>query len=314
MTFLLWTFGIAILTAIACALVGVMLVVKREAFISEGLSHSVLPGIILTFLVFRDRSSPLLIISAGLSGLLMVWLVQLIVRTGRVKKDAALGIVFSGMFSIGIIASSLKLKNVHFHAHCIIDGNLAFAPIDHLQIGGYDFGPKAFVSMLFCVLGLVGFITLLYKELKLMAFDECAAHLSGFRPKLLHTIWLTFVSVIAVAAFETAGTILVVAMMIAPPAAANLLTKRLSVMFFVSAVLASLAAVLGVGLSQLLEISPAGPIASISGLIFVLIICCAPKSGLYSQWSTRRSRKQVILEQLLLRLDTTAKEKAKHVI
>lgn len=295
MTLLLWTFVIAILAAVACSLAGVMLVVKREAFISEGLSHAVLPGIIVAFLIFRDRSSPLLIVSAGLSGLLMVWLVQAIVQTGRVKKDAALGIVFSGMFSVGIIASSLNLKNVHFHAHCIIDGNLAFAAIDHLEFLGVDLGPKAFVSMFACLIGLLGFITLFFKELKLIAFDECAAHLSGFRPKLLHTIWLTAVSTIAVAAFETAGTILVVAMMIAPPAAANLLTKRLSVMFVVSAILGAISAIVGVALSHYLGISPAGPIASMAGLQFLLIVFSAPNNGLVSQWRARKNQRRILL-------------------
>ena len=298
MTLLLWTFVIAILTAIACSLAGVMLVVKREAFISEGLSHAVLPGIILAFLVFQDRSSPLLIISAGLSGLLMVWLVQAIVLTGRVKQDAALGIVFSGMFSVGIITSSLKLKNVHFHANSIIDGNLAFAAIDHFELGGYDLGPKAFVCMLACVVGLLGFIALFFKELKLMAFDQCAAHMSGFRPKMLHTVWLAIVSITAVAAFETAGTILVVAMMIAPPAAANLLTQRLSTMFLISAILATVAAASGVAISQALSISPAGPIASMSGLTFLLIVCFASKYGLVSQWRTRTVQKKMLLNQL----------------
>ena len=96
MTFLIaWTLVIGIVTAVACALCGVFLVVKRESFISEGLSHAVLPGIILAFAIFRDRSSPWLVISAGLSGLIMVWLVQAISLTRRVDKDAALGIVES---------------------------------------------------------------------------------------------------------------------------------------------------------------------------------------------------------------------------
>ena len=204
-----WTYIIAVLTAIACSLAGVLLVVKREALVSEGLSHAVLPGIVLAFLIFRDRSSPLLILAAGLSGLLMVWLVQWIAKTGRVKQDAALGIVFSGMFSIGILATSLKLKNVHFHPDCIIDGNLAFAALEDCNWFGVYLGPRAFVSMLLCVVGLTGFIVLFFKELKLMAFDETASQLFGFHPRLLHMVWLAIVSIVAVAAFEIAGTILV---------------------------------------------------------------------------------------------------------
>ncbi len=300
MSLLFWTFAIAILTAVACSLAGVLLVAKRESFISEGLSHAVLPGIILAFLVFRDRSSPLLIISAGVSGLVMVWLVQAIVRTGRIHQDAALGIVFSGMFSVGIIASSLKLKNVHFHAHCIIDGNLAFAALESCDVGGVYLGPKAFVSMLVCLILLVVFICVFFKELKLMAFDETSSRMFGFRPGLLHTVWLAIVSIVAVAAFETAGTILVVALMIAPPAAANLMTNRLSTMFVVSGIIGAVAAGCGVALSWPMAIAPAGPIASMAGLVFLLVVFFAPSHGLVSQWRTRRHLRARLLEFLKL--------------
>lgn len=309
-----WTFVIAILTAIACSLAGVLLVVKREAFISEGLSHAVLPGIIIGFLVFQDRSSPWLILSAGLSGLVMVWLLQAIVQTGRVKQDAALGIVFSGMFSVGIILSSMKLKNVHFHAHCIIDGNLAFAALQPFELGGFYLGPKAFVSMLGCLIILVGFLLLFYKELKLMVFDKASSHMLGYRPKLLHTLWLALVSIIAVAAFETAGTILVVALMIAPPAAANLYTNRLSYMFYISGLMGAAVAAAGVALSLELSIAPAGPIASVAGLIFLLSVCFAPKRGLLSQWRQRRRTRKKILAMLDSGYVNSPTTKQQHVV
>ena len=296
-----WTYIIAVLTAIACSLAGVLLVVKREALVSEGLSHAVLPGIVLTFLIFRDRSSPLLILAAGLSGLLMVWLVQWIAKTGRVKQDAALGIVFSGMFSVGILATSLKLKNVHFHAHCIIDGNLAFAALEDCNWFGVYLGPRAFVSMLLCVVGLTGFIVLFFKELKLMAFDETASQLFGFHPRLLHMVWLAIVSIVAVAAFEIAGTILVVALMIAPAAAANLLSHRLGKMFILSAILGMIAAIAGVALSQQLTISPAGPIASIAGFVFLIVVFFAPRRGLISQRLAQNRARNVLLMRLKIK-------------
>ena len=296
-----WTYIIAVLTAIACSLAGVLLVVKREALVSEGLSHAVLPGIVLAFLIFRDRSSPLLILAAGLSGLLMVWLVQWIAKTGRVKQDAALGIVFSGMFSIGILATSLKLKNVHFHAHCIIDGNLAFAALEDCNWFGVYLGPRAFVSMLLCVIGLAGFIALFFKELKLMAFDETASRLFGFHPRLLHTVWLAIVSIVAVAAFEIAGTILVVALMIAPAAAANLLSQRLGKMFILSAILGTISAIAGVALSQQLTISPAGPIASIAGFVFLIVVFFAPHHGLISQRLAQKRARNALLTRLKIK-------------
>ncbi|MEM7314998.1 MAG: iron chelate uptake ABC transporter family permease subunit, partial [Planctomycetota bacterium] len=139
-------------------------------------------------------------------------------------------------------------------------------------------GPKSFVTMLATNVMLVTFIGLFYKELKLMSFDETAARLFGFKPGYLHVAWLTLVSITAVVAFEIAGTVLVVALMIAPAAAANLVTKRLSKMLVVSVVLGLVSAVLGTWLGYVLEISPTSPIAFCSGLIFVaLFICCASR-------------------------------------
>ena len=267
-----WTLAIGVVTAITCALCGVLLVVKREAFVSEGLSHSVLPGIILAYIVIEDRSSPLLVVAAGLSGMLMVGLVKAVSSTRLVDRDAALGIVFSALFSVGVIASSLKLGRVHFHAHCIIDGNLSFAALQHVQLGGVDLGPQAFLTMSWMLVILVAFITVFFKELTLMAFDEPTARLFGFRPGALHTVWLSLVAMTAVAAFETAGTILVVALMIAPAATGNLLTHRLSTLFVISGGIAALSAVIGIGLGIGLDIAPAGPIATVSGLAFLLVV------------------------------------------
>lgn len=271
MTFLVtWTLIIGIVTSIACALCGVFLVVKREAFVSEGLSHAVLPGIILAYALFRDRSSPWLVICAGLSGMLMVWLVKAITLTRKVDRDAALGIVFSGLFSIGIIASSLRLGSTHFHAHCIIDGNLSFAALSRFEVFGYYLGPKTFVTMSLCLLVIIGFIVVCYKELVITTFDETSASLFGFSPAWIHSIWLTIVSMTTVAAFETAGTILVVALMITPPATANLLTQRIPSMLWLSALIAALDAALGIGLAIWLDISPAGPISAVAGMVFLV--------------------------------------------
>ena len=269
--FLIWTFAIGMVTAAACALCGVFLVVKREAFIAEGLSHAVLPGIILAFIAIPDRSSPLLVLAAGLSGLLMVWLVKWISDTRLVDKDAALGIVFSGLFCIGVIVSSLKLGNVHFHAHCIIDGNLSFAALKTLNIGGVSLGPKAFWTITAVLILLALFVTVFYKELQLVTFDETSANLFGFRPRWLHSLWLSLVSLTAVASFETAGTILVVALMVTPPATANLLTKKLGTMIWLSIAIAIACSVGGLWLSHLLDVSSAGLISAVSGLFFLSV-------------------------------------------
>ena len=267
-----WTVLIGICTAVACALCGVFLVIKREAFVSEGLSHAVLPGIVLAYVWIEDRNSPWLIIAAGLSGLLMVWLVEWIACTNRVERDAALGIVFSGLFSVGMVATSLELGKVHFHADCIIDGNLALAAVRKTEFPLLGDMPTAFVTMLGILLGLCAFIGLFLKELTLLSFDEVLAKSFGFRPRMLHSAWLALVSMTAVAAFEVAGTILVVALMIAPAATANLLTNRLGTLIWLAPCLAAIASMAGVFAGIQLDVSPAGLIASISGILFLVAV------------------------------------------
>ena len=246
--------------------------VKREAFISEGLSHAVLPGIVLAYIWIEDRNSPWLIVAAGLSGLLMVWLVEWIANTNLVERDAALGIVFSGLFSVGMVATSLELGKSHFHADCIIDGNLAMATLRTTELRYLGAIPSAFVTMLGMLIALGTFVGLFFKELTLLSFDKILAETFGFRPKLLHSAWLALVAMTAVAAFEIAGTILVVALMITPAATANLLTNKLSTLVWLAPCLAAAASVTGVVAGIQLNVPPAGLIACLSGILFLAVV------------------------------------------
>lgn len=296
----MWTLAIAIFTAIACALSGALLVVKREAMVSEGLSHAVLPGIILAFVVLRDRTSPLLIVTAAAMGLAMVMLVEALRRTRLVDGDASLGVVFSAMFSGGILLANIELNNTHFHAHCIIDGNLALAPLDTLSIGAVEWGPKAFYVMLGVTILLLAFILVAYKELKLMLFDPALAANFRLRPGLLHTVWLGLVSIAAVAAFEAAGSILVVALMIAPPAAAQLLTNRLEWLLPLSCLLGIASAMIGYQWGLWLDVSPTGPMATASGLLFLAVFLLAPRQGMLSRWRRHRRQQRWLQDHVVL--------------
>ncbi|MEE2939752.1 MAG: metal ABC transporter permease [Planctomycetota bacterium] len=282
----LWTILIAAVTAAACALAGSFLVLRREALVSEGLAHSVLPGIVIAFVLTRDRTSPLLILGAAAMGLAMVLLGQLIRRTGVVDRDASLGVVFPALFSVGVLLANAELADVHFHAGCIIDGNLSLAVLDRFVLGGVDLGPKALWSMGAALLAALGFVVGFFKELKLVTFDPQLAGTLGFRPALLQCAWLALVAVVATAAFETAGSILVVALMIAPPAAAILWTSDLARLLLLSVAFAVASAVAGFYVAFGLDIAPAGPMATIAGLAVLASLVVAPGQG----WFARRRR------------------------
>lgn len=297
-----WTLAIGAVTALACALSGTFLVLKREALVSEGLAHAVLPGIVLAYVVVRDRTSPLLIVGAAAMGLVMVLLVQLIRRTKVVDETASLGVVFPALFSIGILLASAELANTHFHADCIIDGNLALAPLDRLVLGGVDVGPRAFWAVSTVLALLILFTVLFFKEMKLMTFDSELASSLGFKPVLLHIAWLGLVSLTTVAAFEAAGSILVVALMIAPPAAANLWTDDLRKMIGIACLFGLASAGLGYWIGFALDVAPNGPMATSAGGLFLLSLVLAPRGAFAQARATRKARSRMETELLVGRL------------
>ncbi|MEL6894845.1 MAG: metal ABC transporter permease, partial [Planctomycetota bacterium] len=179
-------------------------------------------------------------------------------------------------------------------------GNLVLAPLDRWKVGELDLGPKSFVVMSAVLLVVLAFITLAFKELKLGVFDPVLAGKFGLRPGLLQSLWLMIVSITTVAAFNVAGSILIVSLMIAPPAAAYLLTDRLGWMLVVSAVIAIASAFGGYYLSTVLDISPTGPISSFAGLLFLCVFAAAPKRGLLAKWMLQKRGRRQTHELLVL--------------
>ena len=302
----LWTLAIAVVTALVCALCGSLLLVNRQSMVSEGLSHAVLPGLVVAFLVFRDYNSPWLILSAAASGMIMIWLTQWLQQTRLVDSDAGLGIVFAGMFSLGILIVSRFLRNTHFHADCIIDGNLALAPLDRFLWAGFDWGPRSWIIMLSLLLIVTTFVVVCFKELALTLFDPLLARRFQLRPRLLQFISLSIISLTTVAAFNVAGSVLIVALMIAPPAAAYLLTNRLSMLMLAACGLAAVSAVGGHFVAMSLDLSPTGPMASVAGMLFLCVFLLAPRRGLLGQlrqWNQQSSRLE---EDLVLEIVSAA--------
>ncbi len=138
---------IAVVVAVACALPGTFLVLRRLALVSDAISHSILLGIVLGFLITESVTSPLLLVGAALVGLATVVLVQLLERTGLVREDAAIGLVFPALFSIGVILIARYADGVHLDVDAVLLGELAFAPFDRLELLGWDWGPVALVVM-----------------------------------------------------------------------------------------------------------------------------------------------------------------------
>jgi manganese/zinc/iron transport system permease protein len=305
---------IASLVAIACAIPGVFLVLRKMALISDAISHAILPGIVVGFFITHDLSSPLLIILAAMTGILTVFLVEFIQKTGLVKEDTAIGLIFPALFSIGVILIAKNANDVHLDIDSVLLGELAFAPFDRLVFFNTDVGPKSL-----WVIGVILSITLslllaFFKELKVSTFDVGLASALGFSPALLHYGLMSVASVTTVGAFDAVGAILVVALTIAPAATAYLLTKDLKKMIFLSIGFGVFSAITGYWLAHGLDASISGSIASVLGLLFLLVFLFAPSTGMISViYKEQRQKIEVLLLTFLLHLKNHSDVKERNV-
>lgn len=305
---------IASLVAIACAIPGTFLVLRKMALISDAISHSILPGLVLGFFITHDLGSPLLIVMAALSGVITVILVEFIQKTKLVKEDTAIGLVFPALFSIGVILISKNANDVHLDTDVVLLGELAFAPFDRLLIDGLDFGPKSLWIIGTILIITLGLLFAFFKELKISTFDAGLATALGFSPVVLHYGLMSVASVTTVGAFDAVGAILVVALMIAPAATAYLLTDNLKKMLLLSVFFGVFAAISGYWLAHWLDASISGSMTTVLGLVFLIVYLFAPKRGLISVlYRNKQQRIEVSLLTFLLHLNNHQEINERHI-
>ncbi|WP_397302609.1 metal ABC transporter permease [Nonlabens ulvanivorans] len=305
---------IAAVTAAACAIPGVFLVLRKMALISDAISHSILPGIVIGFFITHDLASPWLIIFAAFSGIITVVLVELIQKTGLVKEDTAIGLVFPALFSIGVILIAQNANDVHLDVDAVLLGDLVYAPFDRLIIDNADFGPKGLWTISVILVITLVLLLAFYKELKISTFDVGLSSALGFSPVILHYGLMSVASVTTVAAFDAVGAILVVAMMITPAAAAYLLTTDLRKMLILSVLFGVGSAIGGYWFARWLDASISGSITTVLGLLFLLIYLFAPSKGLIAVlFRQSRQRIEVSLLTFLLHLNNHDSENERRV-
>ena len=305
---------IACLVAIACAIPGTFLVLRKMAMISDAISHSILPGIVVGFFLTEDLNSPWLILLAAVTGVITVVLVEYIQKTGLVKEDTAIGLVFPALFSIGVILIAKNANDVHLDVDAVLLGELAFAPFDRLLVGGADLGPKSLWVIGSILLVALILLFTFFKELKVSTFDKGLAATLGFSPVIMHYGLMSVASVTTVGAFDAVGAILVVALMIAPAAMAYLLTNDLKKMLLIAVVSGVISAILGYWVAHWLDASIAGSMTTVLGVLFLLVYLFAPRSGLISVlFRQKRQQVEVHLLTLLLHLKNHSEASERHV-
>lgn len=276
------------LVASACGVLGCFLVLRKMALIGDAISHAVLPGIVIAFLISGSRDSVIMLIGASIVGLITVFLIQLFQNSG-VQADASIGVVFTAMFSIGVVLVSLFTRQIDLDLDCVLYGEINYVPWNTITLWGVDIGPKAVWTVGLTLLLSVVVIGLFYKQFKICAFDPAMAAACGIPIALFHYLLMSLVSLTTVASFESVGAILVVGMLIVPAATAYLLTDRLSRMIGYSVLSGILSSILGYYVAYILDASIAGCMVSVTGLFFIIALLFSPKHGVILQ-KLRRKR------------------------
>lgn len=277
-----WTIGVGVVVNSACAILGCFLVLRRMSMLGDAISHAVLPGLVLAYL-FAGRTSIMpLFAGAMATGILTALLVQTLNRFGGVAEDAALGIVFTSLFAIGVLLISNFASQVHIDVNCVLLGDLDTVPLLRTNWYGLQV-PRVFPRMLIALAAVVLFVALFWKELKIASFDPALATAMGLSAVLIHYLLMGMTAVVSVAAFEAVGSVISVAMLIVPAATAQLLTDRLNRMILLSIVIAVVSSVVGFLLARTFKANAAGMMGVAAGLQFAAAVVFAPRYGLLSK-------------------------------
>lgn len=286
-----WIILVGALVAGSCSVLGCFLIVRKMTLIGDAISHSVLPGIVLAFLITGTRDSVPMLFGAAALGLLTVFLIQLFQSSG-VQSDAAIGIVFTSLFATGIVLVSLYTQQIDFDLEHVLYGEIAYTPWNTMTIGGIEAGPKAVWIVGSCFILNLILIFFFFKQFKLVSFDPALAAAMGIPVLFFHYLLMSLISLTTVASFDSVGSILVVGMLIIPAATAYLLSDRLSRMILVSIGVGVLSSVIGYYSATILDASISGCMVGSAAILFGLAFLFSPGNGLVSLLLKRRKSKE----------------------
>lgn len=273
-----WIVVAGVLSGICCAIPGCFLLLRRMSMMGDAISHAVLPGIAMAFLLTGDRTSIPMFIGAAAAGIMTAVFTQWVSRFGNVDRGAAMGIVFTTLFALGLIMIVKAADRVDLDPGCVLYGAIELTPLDTVKFfGGFEI-PRAVLVLVSMLAINVGAVILFYKELKISSFDPELSDTLGIPSGAIHFGLMTIVALTTVACFEIVGSIIVIAMLIVPAASAFLITRRLIPMIVIACLFAALSAVFGhlgaISLPRLFGFEStitSGMMAVASGVLFLIV-------------------------------------------
>ena len=302
-----WIVATGVLCAVASALLGNFLVLRKMSMLGDAISHAVLPGLAAAFFITDSRASLPMFLGAVIVGVLTAFFTEWIRGVGRVDEGASMGVVFTSLFALGLVMIVQAADHVDLDPGCVLYGAIELTPADTVIIAGVEIPRAAAVLAVVTTIN-AAFLLLFFKELKISSFDPALATTSGFNASIMHYLLMTLVAVTAVASFESVGNILVVAMFVVPPAAAYMLVDRLPLMVALSVVIAAASAAGGHVAALVIpswfgygSTTTAGMMAAAAGGLFVVAAALGPRHGVLVRFVRHR-----ILEWRILADDVVA--------
>lgn len=292
------------LVALSGALLGTFLVLRGQSMSGDAISHAIVLGIILAWMITGARSGPLVVGGAALAGIAAVLGAQALARSGLMAQDSATGLVFPAMFALGVLLINLNARNLHLDVDSVLLGEIGYVWLDTVTWFGVEM-PVAGVTLAGVSIINVAFLALFWKEQKIAAFDPGLAAALGFRPQLMGLALLTLTALTAVAAFDAVGVVLFLAFLIVPAVTGRLVAASvLGIM--VIAIGSGVASVgVGYGAAKVWDVSIGGCMALATGLGLILALMASPRSGFVALLFRRRAiRMEAMVATLLAHLAT----------
>ncbi len=294
-----WTILVGICCNACCALLGCFLVLRRLAMLGDALSHAVLPGLVLAFIVTASTAPLPMFLGAAVFAMLTAGLSRLLTSLGHTTEESGLGIVFTAFFALGILLIQVFAENVHLDRDAVLEGSIEYVTLDTIMLAGLEWPTSLWVTGLVLLMVLC-WLVLFWKEVKTATFDPGYASAIGLHGQKMLAALVILVAVCVVAAFKVVGSVLVVAMLVVPGATAQLLCQNLRNLLITSAVFAVAATVSGYLLARELNTSAAGMMAVMTGLGYLAALLFSPSQGLlFNRWQRREMQKRIHAEDIL---------------
>ncbi|WP_047984968.1 metal ABC transporter permease [Ornithinibacillus californiensis] len=284
MTYTVWIVLTAVLVGLSCSLIGVFLILRKMAMMADAISHTVLLGIVVAFLITKEISGPHMLIGAIIAGLVTALLVQWL-HQFDIEQHASIGIVFTTLFAIGVILIATSVGNAHLDVQHALMGEITFIPWDTITLPFVGKVPVATAMLSLVLVIVIVSIIAFYKEWKITSFDPALAASLGIPVVFMHYLFMSLVSITTVASFDAVGAIMVVAMLITPAASAYLWTDKLSIMLLLSALFGVTSAIVGYYVAAWLDTSISASMAFATGIFFLISFLGSPKHGLISKYN-----------------------------